>query len=389
MKIDKNKLLNEDKILEELSKKTDKILKKLLKKLKTKVGLIKNWLNSNKCKFRFSANRFFIYTTRPLNKHFIEKERDFIQKKLLEIGDYELQIKEIEAYDKDIEILSQLIRLRNFINILKRKRRSNILKLCDPNHKYFYFNPRIIEVLQSFPEFENFVIEVRKKYKIDPERINKEIIEIVKNKENFSLVKAIDSQFFLSYPKFKTDKKNFEKKNKKIIELRKKVEDWENKKFPGLWLEILKFKIMKLWKIPRDWYIPIKDYILYNRVSDYPLLVRKSRPEININVDPKFLKAYIEVKIYEDTDLDKWDLKYIRKIQKSLPDYYKIDEKMIKTLCKRWIYYFLRKKMKFTNKEANGWLKSLGFSPIFYTYTTQELKRFEALFKKNQNREVK
>ena len=347
---------------------------KKLENLITKVGKatkLGSWLKN--CKFlipppdfTFFKKILYIFADNKFTKIHLENRKKEIQQALTSLDDYQVQIEDIKEYDwiyKELYFYPKVLS-----------------ELPDPDKKDFQWL-KAIDLLRIIPEFEKSVSGIRKKYNIDPKDLKQQLEKFLGKKQYFSLIETEQAVMKFRLPKTSSHK---------YEEIENKIKSWEQKQFPLLLREIGKLRLIDFGKIPLSWNDPIKDYILYNKISNYPFLSRESArwPKLATGTDPQTLEPYIQIKIYGETNLGFFrSIRRIEKFQKLLPTYKKINQKIYNTSYRRWIYYFLRKKVGYKHSETNKYLKEVyGFKPIDYQYGSQELKRFETLFKKSKNK---
>lgn len=345
---------------------------KKLENLITKVGKatkLGNWFKN--CEFlipppdfTFFKKILYIFADNKFTKIHLENRKKEIQQALTSSNDYQVQIKDIKEYDwiyKELYFYPKVLS-----------------ELPNPEKKDFYWL-RAIDLLRIIPEFEKSVSGIRKKYNIDPKDLKQQLEKFLGKKQYSSLIETEQAVMEFRLPK--TNSYKYEK-------IKNKIKFWEQKQSPLLLCEIGKLRLVDFGKIPLSWNDPIKDYILYNKISNYPFLSRETArwPQLNYRTDPQTHEPYIQIKIYGETNLSFFKkIRRIEKFQKLLPTYKKIDQKIYNTTYRRWIYYFLRKKVGYKHSEANKYLEEVyGLKSIDYQYGSQELKRFEGLFEKTE-----
>lgn len=199
---------------------------------------------------------------------------------------------------------------------------------------------RVADLLRFLPEFQSRVKSIRESLKITPEIVNKERLKLF-GKANFQTLqiteKSVDELDF---------DLNLQVPVAQQSELLRKTDDWERKRFPTLNKSIGKLRLKEFGGIPLSWAKAIKDYILYERISNQPLFSRSTFrwPSIEAMVEKDTLEPYLEIKIYGDTELS-----FLKKttvlseFQKLLPTYHKINKETSKFFYKKLVHYYLKK----------------------------------------------
>lgn len=244
------------------------------------------------------------------------------------------------------------------------------------------FRPlRAIDVLKLFSEFEEEVVKIRQKYSIKPSEIYKELEKLL-GLEDYKLYRKVDTIYLESFDKGLLNLSD--KDSNRYHKINEKVREWENKRYPTLNREVGRIRRIILGKIPLSWGEPIKDYILYDKLSVFPADFVRPIPEIRFKRDESTLELYVEIRIYGDTDIALLpNRSFLETLQKELPTYFKIDPRMEENLQKRWFFYLLTKVRKLSYEDANAILIYYGFEPVESQHITQETKtRFANLFVK-------
>lgn len=243
---------------------------------------------------------------------------------------------------------------------------------------------RVIELLRFLPEFQSKVNSIREALKITPEIVNKERLKLLGRVKLRALqvteraADELDYDLFLQVPV------------EQQRELLKKIDDWERKRFPTLNRAIGELRLKEFGGIPLSWAKAIKDYILYERISNQPLFSRPAsrRPGIKARVEKDTLEPYLEVKIYGDTELAFLkETANLLKMQKLLPTYHKINKEISKSAYKKLVYYFLKRvknlKIKGRSYKADDKRPDIIYAqeqydvkqPISPEHSSQEIKR--------------
>lgn len=244
---------------------------------------------------------------------------------------------------------------------------------------------RMIDVLLVFPEFETAVSKIRKNNNITPEKTYKSLNLFLGSKD-FKLFKAFQDEMSLF-------DENMEREIPSIyecLEVNKRVKHWEHKNLAKVNNSITDIRLRLFGKLPFSFHEPIKDYVVYGIKNPKPINFKMEQPVSSIEFDSNKSEPYIIIKIYGDTDISsksdfiQKQLKDIRKLQKSLPTYYKpIDSYSNDALFRTWLYLFLTEFKKLTPDQANLVLSRNSLSPIDQAHITLVTKtRFLATFKR-------
>lgn len=250
-----------------------------------------------------------------------------------------------------------------------------------------------MSLLRVIPKFEDEIRKIRERYGINPEILSKKLKLLVKDPglleviQDYETVNGFDKIYYEHYLRHTNPKIDATLLNSLVLKAEKgykKVEEFENKNFPRLLLEINALRIFTFKKIPEDWTPYIKRYLLYNDISAASFSPFKEGrvPEIHLVTDAKTFEPYVQIKVFGNTSIDalKENLPFVHKLQKSLPTYNRLTEDLHKNIQRSWLYYFLRTQAHLTNKMANDVLSLYGFKTVAYQYDSQELKRFEEHF---------
>lgn len=240
---------------------------------------------------------------------------------------------------------------------------------------------RAIDILKLFSKFEEEVIKIRQKNSITPKKTYDELEKLLGHEE-YKLYRKVDTIYLESFDKGLLNLSD--KDSNRYHKINEKVREWENKRYPTLNREVGRIRRVILGKIPLSWGEPIKDYILYHKLSIFPADFVRPIPEVRFKRDESTLELHVEIRIYGDTNIALLPNKsFLEALQKELPTYFKIDPRMEENLQRRWLFYLLTKVRKLSYKDANEILMHYGFEPVESQHITQETDdRFANLFVK-------
>lgn len=237
----------------------------------------------------------------------------------------------------------------------------------------------IVDVLRFIPEFNKEVKRVRRKFQIKPQRLNKELRELL-GKDTYNRYFTESQKFArgLYFPDLEAADRM------KAVE--KKITTWERKKFPTISQEIGRLRLFRLKKLSQMWHEAIKNYVLYEKVMLSLVIFRKQLPQIKLNVDSVTLEPYIEIRVYSHTDTSVFkQRKWLKEMRKKLPNYFNPNRRSTETLLNVFLYFVLKRHIGFTHKKTQAWLETKGLSGFAQTKSNTEIRRFLNLFLGNSN----
>jgi len=265
---------------------------------------------------------------------------------------------EIESY------LKENCDLEHLVKYLDRRK----------SHKNAYYFLPVIDVLRLMPEFQKEMEKIRKDLKIDP-KVNIKKMEALLGKKTV--------QNFIKESKFiARGLKLLPINDKQWGKIHKTMDKIDKNLSPSLDKKISQIKTKTFGKIQPVWHQSIRKYLLFNLLDITPLIFKRQMPIVKGKTDSKG-EAYIELRIYADTDISVLKrISWWKKYQTLLPNYLNFGKWDEDTLLKRFLHYLLRKRLNLSHKQINDWLKEKGFiSATENYYGSQEVKRFETLLK--------